>query len=141
MKTKTLVLCLALPGLPVLAVAQSASCPALPEGSGLHWESTAGDGFDVCRAVDDNGRQLLGMLFSQKKPGVELARNQRQEEDSVGRYTTRWYRPRIADAEVPEKRITVLELEDGRYAQVWIDADSSQSLQRNLALARAIALD
>ena len=141
MKKKiALLLPLAFGCLSAYAQAVPSSCPGLPADAGLQWETQVGEGFNVCRAMNANGQQILGMMFTHKKPGVPLLRNQRQGEGSIGRYDVYWYRPTIADPDVVEKRVTVLELEDERYVQVWVEANSTEELQRSLALMRGINL-
>ena len=46
--------------LPAGAFAQSAGrCPELPAGSGLAWETAAGDDFLFCKAMREDGQQPL----------------------------------------------------------------------------------
>ena len=126
--------------LPLAFQAASASaqqaCPALPDGSPLRWERQAGDGFDVCRAMDAEGRQVFGVMLT-GKPTVRLQRSHRVEEGMIGRYEMHWYRPTIAQDTGLEKRITVVELDDGRYAQFWVDAEDPAA---RTTAAAAIAL-
>lgn len=139
-KTIALLLSLPLAFQAASASAQQAACPALPDGSPLRWERQAGAGFDVCRAVDAEGRQVFGLMLT-AKPTVRLQRNHRVEEGVIGRYEMHWYRPAIVENTGLEKRITVVELDDGRYAQFWVDAEDPAQLQRALGLAQGIALN
>ena len=138
---KTIAVLLSLP-LAFQAASASAqqACPALPDSSPLHWERQAGDGFDVCRAMDAEGRQVFGVMLT-GKPTVRLQRSHRVEEGMIGRYEMHWYRPTIAQDTGLEKRITVVELDDGRYAQFWVDAEDPAQLQSALGLAEGIALN
>jgi hypothetical protein len=121
------------------AHAQEATCPTLPAGSTLHWQEQAGDGFTVCRALDGE-RQVIGVMLT-SEPTVNLRRRNRQEEGSIGTHEVHWYQPEIAEQIGERKRITVVELGDDRYAQVWVDASSDDELRRLLSLARGIALN
>mgnify|MGYP003582931026 CR=1 FL=1 len=121
------------------ASAQDAACPALPSGSNLHWEQKAGTGFTVCRALDGE-RQVLGLMLT-AQPTVNLQRRNREEEGRIGAHEVRWYQPEIAAQTGERKRVTIVELGDDRYAQVWIDATSDDELQQLLSLAQGIALN
>lgn len=145
MKTKLFPV-LALLGLPLLAAwprpaaAQDATCPGLPSGAGLHWEQQAGNGFSVCRALDAAGRQVIGVMLT-GQPTVNLRRRYREEQGTVGAYEVHWYRPELAVDTGEKKRVTVVELGGGRYAQIWVDAGSEEELQNALGLARGLALN
>jgi hypothetical protein len=121
------------------ATAQDTACPALPAGSSLHWEAKTGDGFTVCRALDGD-RHVLGLMML-AKPTVNLLRRNRVEEGHVGVHEVRWYRPEIATQSGELNRVTVVELGEDRYAQVWIDAGSDEELQQLFALAGSLALN
>lgn len=119
------------------AAAQDVPCPGLPSGSNLHWEHKAGDGFILCRALDGD-RQVLSVMLTET-PVTKLPRRNREEEGWVGTHQVRWYLPDVAQ-DAGSKRITVVELGDNRYAQVWVDASSDAELQQLLLLAQGIAL-
>jgi hypothetical protein len=119
--------------------AQEVACPTLPDGSGLHWEAKAGDGFTVCRALDGN-RQVLGLMLT-AAPTVNLLRRNREEEGHVGVHEVHWYQPEIATQSDALNRVTVVELGEDRYAQVWIDAGSDEELQQLFGLAGGLALE
>lgn len=122
------------------AAAQDAAvCPSLPPGSNLHWEAKAGAGFIVCRALDGE-RQVLGLMLT-SQPTVNLQRRNREEEGSIGAHEVRWYQPEVAAQGAERRRITIVELGDDRYAQVWVDASSEDELQQLLSLAQGIALN
>ena len=141
MNKTTIVLLLSLPlAFHAAPAAAQQACPALPGGSPLRWEQQAGDGFEVCRAMDAEGRQVFGLMLTEK-PTVRPQRSHRVEEGTIGRYEMYWYRPAIAQDTVLEKRITVVELDDGRYAQFWVDAEDPAQLQSALSLAQGIALN
>ena len=121
------------------ASAQDATCPALPAGSNLHWQQQAGNGFTVCRALDGE-RQVIGVMLT-SSPTVTLQRRNREEEGSIGAYEVHWYQPEIAVSTGERKRVTIVELGDDRYAQVWVDAANDAELRQLLSLAEGIALN
>lgn len=120
------------------AGAQEAACPTLPPGSTLHWEQKAGSGFTVCRALDGE-RQVLGLMLT-AQPTVSLKRRNRGEEGRIGTHEVHWYEPEIAAQGSGRKRLTIVELGEDRYAQVWIDASSDEELRQLLSMAQDIAL-
>ncbi|MBO9716532.1 MAG: hypothetical protein J7507_06910 [Pseudoxanthomonas sp.] len=122
-----------------VAAQDATACPALPDGSSLRWEAKAGDGFTVCRALEGD-RQVLGVMLA-AKPTVSLLRRNRVEEGHIGLHEVRWYQPEIAAQGSERKRVTVVELGEDRYAQVWIDASSDDELRQLIALAEGIALN
>ena len=121
------------------ASAQDATCPVLPAGSNLHWQQQAGNGFTVCRALDGE-RQVIGVMLT-SSPTVNLQRRNREEEGSIGAYEVHWYQPEIAVSTGERKRVTIVELGDDRYAQVWVDAANDAELRQLLSLAEGIALN
>ena len=121
------------------ASAQDATCPALPAGSNLHWQQQAGNGFTVCRALDGE-RQVIGVMLT-SSPTVNLQRRNREEEGSIGAYEVPWYQPEIAVSTGERKRVTIVELGDDRYAQVWVDAANDAELRQLLSRAEGIALN
>ena len=119
-----------------MAQSQATSCPALPQSARVHWESN--ESGSVCRAMDAEGRQIFGLMFTDEP--MRLARNLREEEGMVGSHEVRWYRPRVAGDTSGERRVATLELEDGSYAQIWIDAGSEGQLEQAFSLAQALQL-
>ena len=128
---------LALPGT-LLAQQTATRCPALPSPSDLQWQEQAGDGFIVCKAVNDDGRRSLNVLLTSRDPGIRLDRSRRAENGTFSGETLHWYLPELAgqdDASIASRRITVVKLGKNQYAQVWIDAASSEELSRLQSLA------
>ena len=121
------------------ASAQDTACPLLPAGSNLHWQEQVGDGFTVCRALDGE-RQVIGVMLT-RQPTVNLRRRNREEEGSIGSHEVHWYQPEIAEQTGERKRVTVVELGEDRYAQVWVDVSSDAELRQLLSLAQGIALN
>ena len=91
------------------------------------------------RSPEDEGeRQVLGVMLT-AEPVTKLARRNREEQGRVGAHAVHWYLPDVAQ-DVGRKRITVIELGEDRYAQVWVEASSDAELQQLLTLAQGIAL-
>lgn len=127
-------------GIAVTSNAMAAeACPPLPQNTELAWEESGGSDFKVCRAIDAEGTQLLGVMFS-TEPKLNPRRRNRVEEGRVGNHEVHWYRPEIAQPGAAEKRITVIELGKNRYAQIWLDANDPDQLRRAMDLARKLPL-
>lgn len=123
--------------LPLAASAQQA-CPQLPPDSGLQWDVQPGDGFRVCRAVDPEGRQVFGVMLT-SKPTLNPRRRNREEEAVIAGREVHWYRPEVATAAGGERRVTVVELDDDYYAQIWIDAPDRLQLRQAMNVAEHLA--
>lgn len=137
MKTIYLAVLLGLPG-PVLAQQATSHCPALPSGSGLQWDERAGTGFLACKARSDDGRQTLNVMLTSRDPDIRLSRSQRAEAGTFSGESLHWYVPEFVGsdpADVATRRITVVKLGKGQYAQVWIDTDSPEALARLQSMA------
>lgn len=119
------------------AAAQATPCPGLPMGSKLQWDQKTGDGFTLCRAMDGE-HQVLSLMLTDA-PVAKLPRRNREEEGRIGIHEVHWYLPELAQG-AERKRITVIELDENRYAQVWVDARNDAELQQLLVLAEGIAL-
>ncbi len=132
-------LLLAIAAAPASANDNPDPCPPLPQEAGLHWQHSGSRNFTVCRAVDEGGTQLLGVMLT-PQPTVNLRRRNRVEEGIIGPHEVHWYRPEIAEPGAEEKRVTVIELGKDRYAQIWVDANDPDQLRRALAVAQALAL-
>ena len=126
-------------GLSFTPAAAAETCPPLPQQAGLHWEQSGGKDFTVCRALDDSGKQLLGVMLT-AEPTVNLRRRNRVEESVIAGQEVHWYRPEIAEPGAEEKRVTVVELGKKRYAQIWVDAEDPGQLRRAIELAGVLAL-
>lgn len=115
-------------------------CPALPADTPLHWEQQASAAFTVCRALNAEGEQVFGVMLTER-PTITPRRRNREEEARIGAYEMYWYKPDLAVATSEEKRVTVIELGKGRYAQIWVDAPDAGALQHALGLAQSMALN
>ncbi|WP_028919680.1 hypothetical protein [Pseudoxanthomonas suwonensis] len=132
--------CLAILALSVAfpASAQQGACPPLPAGTNLQWQEKVHDGFVLCRALDGE-RPVLSLMLT-AKPTVNLLRRNRLEEGSIGSHEVRWYQPEMAVQTGAQQRITIVELGNDRYAQVWVEAASDTELRQLLTLAQSIPL-
>lgn len=137
---KTFYLLAALLSLPGAALAQQATshCPALPSGSGLQWDEQAGAGFLACKARSDDGRHSLNLMLTSRDPDIRLSRSQREESGIFSGESLHWYTPELAgrnETYIASRRITVVKLGKNQYAQVWIDAESPEELERLQSMA------
>ncbi|MGE6333847.1 hypothetical protein [Stenotrophomonas sp. NPDC077659] len=118
-------------------------CPSLPANSGLQWQEQSQSGFVVCRAATEDGREVLSLMLSQRDPGIPLTRSLRQEKGSFGGESMYWYQPDLGGQEPPgyaERRITVVKLDKGRYAQIALYPGSTQELGSLQQLAQGMNL-
>lgn len=128
--------------LPATALAQqSFQCPALPANSDLQWEQRIDREFIACKAVTQDGRQVLNVMLTSKDPDISLSRPLRAEEGMFSGKELHWYRPDLAGRNFPDaesRRITVIKLGKNHYAQVWINAGSTEELGSLQSLARQL---
>ena len=128
--------------LPATALAQqSFQCPALPANSDLQWEQRVDRDFIACKAVTQDGRQVLNVMLTSKDPDISLTRPLRAEEGTFSGKELYWYRPDLAGRNLPgseSRRITVIKLGKNHYAQVWINAGSAEELSSLQSLARQL---
>lgn len=124
---------------PAAATLAQVACPALPPQSTLQWEHKVQAGFIVCRAMSD-GRQVFGLMLSQDKPELRLARSNRAEPGAFGGHGMYWYKPDAAGTPVDTRRVAVVELGEDRYAQIWIDATTEAEIPRLQGLVQGLQL-
>ncbi|MCR8717010.1 hypothetical protein [Stenotrophomonas indicatrix] len=118
-------------------------CPSLPASSGLQWQQQAQPGFLVCRAATSDGREVLSLMLSQRDPDIPLSRSLRQEKGSFAGESMYWYQPDLGGQQPPgyaERRISVVKLDKGRYAQIALYPDSAQELGTLQQLAQGMNL-
>ncbi|MBN6151470.1 hypothetical protein JR065_14080 [Xanthomonas sp. AmX2] len=138
--TGSLVLAAILPAAAAMAQ-QAQNCPPLPPQAKLQWNERSDKGFIVCRAMAADGRQVLGMMLTARDPNIPLARNLREEKGSIAGESMHWYRPDLGGVDAPglaSRRVTVVELGEDHYAQVWIDAGDVQELQSLQSLVQGL---
>jgi len=118
-----------------MSVAQSVNdCPVLPVGTALHWEQSGSASLVICKALDAQGAQAFGVMLTRKEP--DKPSGAREEKTKIDGHKTRWYRSQIANRPDAQTRMAVIELDDDRYAQVWIDAPSAADLETSMATVR-----
>jgi hypothetical protein len=113
--------------------AQPASCPQLPANAGLAWEARSTADSDFCRALRSDGSEAFGLYIS-AKPNFEPNPRNPQEIGRVDGRDVVWYRAEIATDPGVQARETLLQLADGRYAHVWLQADSAAALAADYRL-------
>lgn len=123
----------ALLAVPGVASAQQAPvrCPALPAASGLQWEERASTGFLACKAQAEDGSRSMNLLLTSRDPDLRMSRSRRAEPGVFSGESLHWYVPELAgqdESTVASRRIAVVELGKGQYAQIWIDAKSPGAL-------------
>lgn len=137
MKSAYLLSILLLPG---MAHAQQppSRCPSLPASSGLQWEERAHTGFLACKAQNEDGSKSINLLLTSRDPDLRLSRSRRTESGVFSGESLHWYLPEIAGRDetyLASRRIAVVELGKGQYAQIWIDAPSPEALGELQTLA------
>ncbi|PPT94568.1 hypothetical protein [Xanthomonas arboricola] len=118
-------------------------CPPLPPASGLQWNELAGADYLVCKAVNAEGRQVVGVMLTTRDPAMALARDRRAEKGQIQQEDFYWYKLDLGGREIPgmeSRRVTVVELGKKRYAQLWIDGASSEELTSMQSLVQAMDL-
>jgi hypothetical protein len=103
-------------------------CPHMPADTGLTWEHRGTGDADFCRALRDDGSEAFGMYIS-PKPAFEPKRGNRAEESLIDGRTITWYRSELAGQPDVLARETLVELDNGRTAHIWVQADSEAALR------------
>lgn len=126
--------------LPFLLLAASAAhaqtvpgCPQLPAGTDLIWEHRNTNGSDFCRALRVDGTEAFGVYIAADSP-FEPKRGNREENGTVDGRTVQWYRAELVTKPDIEARETLIELDDGRVAHIWLQAPSGEQLRSALDL-------
>ncbi len=122
------------------AAQQSPTCPTLPPAAGLEWKQLAGADYLSCKAMTADGREVLGVMFTTRDPGLSLPRDRREEKGQLAEEDFYWYRPDLGGRELANRRVAVIELGKKRYAQVWIDAGDTQELGSLQGLSQRLDL-
>ena len=130
--------------LPLLLLAASAAhaqdvagCPQLPAGSDLVWEHRATGDADVCRALRADGSEAFGLYIS-REATFDPKRANRQEAGAIDGREVHWYRAELATKPNIEARETLLKLDDGRVAHVWLQAAPGAPLQQAFDMASGL---
>lgn len=123
--------------LPAGAFAQSAGrCPELPAGSGLAWETAAGDDYLFCKAMREDGQQAFSVMLRAESPFRERFRL-REEEAVIDGHEVRWYRGELA-VQNALVRETLVELDDELTAHIMVRVDNEQQLADSLRQAEGL---
>jgi hypothetical protein len=99
----------------------------------LSWEARSTADSDFCRALRSDGSEAFGLYISDK-PNFEPNPRNRQESGRIDGRDVVWYRAEIATNPGVQARETLLQLADGRYAHVWLQADSTGALAADYRL-------
>lgn len=105
-----------------------AGCPQLPAGSDLVWEHRAAGDADFCRALRADGSEAFGLYISAEAT-FQPKRSNREEAGAVDGQKVHWYRAELVAQPNIEARETLLELDDGRVAHIWLQAAPGAALQ------------
>lgn len=122
---------------PAAPAPQPAFCPQLPAAAGLVWEARSSADGDFCRALRSDGSEAFG-LYITAQPSFEPSPRNREESSSVAGHSVIWYRAEIATNPGVQARETLLPLADGRYAHIWLQADSVDALAAGYRLLASL---
>src|SRR3970040_1230362 len=109
----------------------SASCPQLPAGAELIWDHRGSAGADFCRALRDDGSEAFGVYIARESP-FEPKRGNRDVEGMVDGRNVYWYRAEIALKPDVKALETLIELDNGLVAHVWLQSSSDEQVQQVL---------
>lgn len=90
---------------------------------------------DFCRALRDDGSEAFGLYISKQAP-FDPKRANREETDVVNGRQVQWYRAELAGQPDVEARETLVELNDGRVAHIWLQAGPGEELGKMFQLTR-----
>lgn len=108
---------------------ESTGCPRLPADAGLTWEHRGTGNADFCRALNPDGSEAFGVYIASESP-FEPNRRNREEVGTVDGRDIHWYRAEVATRPDIKARETLIELDDGRVAHIWMQADSTATMFR-----------
>lgn len=130
---------LLVPVLLVMAAAAQAqnpaACPQLPVDAELAWEHQGSGGADFCRALRSDGSEAFGVYIAAKSP-FSPKRMNREAEGIIDGREIYWYRAEIALKPDVTALETLIELNDGRVAHLWLQSSSDAQLQQVMGITR-----
>ena len=112
-----------------------AACPQLPADAELTWEHRGSAGSDFCRALRADGSEAFGVYIARDSPFTPK-RGNRDVEGMLDGREIYWYRAEIALKPDVKALETLLELNDGRLAHVWLQSTSDEQLQQVMGITR-----
>ncbi|GAB2610955.1 hypothetical protein [Novilysobacter erysipheiresistens] len=116
---------------------ETLGCPQLPADTGLTWEHRANGGSDFCRALRADGSEALG-LYIAAEASFEPKRDNREENDLIDGRPVQWYRAELVTKPDIEARETLIQLDDGRVAHLWLQAPAGAQLNQAFELTRQL---
>lgn len=120
------------------ALAQPAQdCPRLPADSGLSWSQRGNDAFLICSAVAADGTEAFGISLSADS-AFQPRRANREERGVVAGRDIRWYRAEVGAQPDVLVRETLVELDRGRVAHIWMRTLSEEDLRRTMGLVERL---
>lgn len=113
------------------------ACPQLPADSALTWEHRGTGESDFCRALRTDGSEAFGIYIAARSP-FEPNRSNREESGRIDGKSISWYRAEIATKPGIQARETLVELDDGRLAHIWLQAGSVDALKQGFLLTERL---
>jgi hypothetical protein len=114
-----------------------AACPQLPASAELAWEHRGSGGADFCRALRSDGSEAFGVHIASDSPFAPKLMN-RDAAGVIDGTSMYWYRaelPLRADVTALE---TLIQLNDGRVAHLWLRSSSDAQLQEVMGIIREL---
>lgn len=133
---------LLLAGAATHATAQTAAdCPTMPPDAGLTWNVLRTDSLLLCRAMrTDNSQEAFALTLSRKspfRPESEL----REEQGQIEGRKFWWYRGEIAGRPKELVRETLVKLDNGQVAHVFIRTEDPATLGRYQGVVQSLQFD
>lgn len=112
-----------------------AACPQLPADAELAWEHQGSGGADFCRALRSDGSEAFGVYIAAESP-FSPKRINREAEGVIDGREIHWYRAEIALKPDVTALETLIKLDDGRVAHLWLQSNSDAQLQQVMGVMR-----
>jgi hypothetical protein len=118
------------------------ACPQLPEGSALHWQALAGDGFLFCKAMRAGGAEpAFSVMLRDDGGGFSPRRSSRVAEAVIDGHDVWWHAGEVATQSGVVVREARVELDDGRHADISLRAADDEAARDAMALAEMLRFD